>query len=223
MNKDASFGVCSLCGERKAKAMMTRHLKICAPGHDAPKGRKSALIQIRAESRYGGCYWIDLEMKADATLGHLDSFLRELWLECCGHMSAFEINGCSYEDNGEGFSLDPPEWDMNHRVGRVLLGPGERFRYEYDFGSTTELVLRLWGRREGVLAKSAVRLLARNEAPVWPCKVCGQPATLICTECAAGGDGFYCADHKSEDAVDHEELFLPVVNSPRMGVCGYSG
>jgi hypothetical protein len=223
MEKEATFGICSLCGMRKAKAVMSRHLQTCAPGHDAPSGGKSALIQMRAEPRYGGLYWVDLEMKADAMLGELDYFLRHLWLECCGHMSAFEINGSSYVDNGEGFGLDPPEQSMDHRVGRLLVGPGERFRYEYDFGSTTELVLRVWGRREGLLGKSALRLLARNEAPVWPCKVCGQPATLICRDCSARGEGFYCADHQTEDAPDHEDSFLPVVNSPRMGVCGYSG
>jgi len=57
------------------------------------------------------------------------------------------------------------EHDMSVRLGKVL-SPGMTFQHEYDFGSTTELELSVKGEREGRSTHSAVRLLARNEAPV---------------------------------------------------------
>jgi hypothetical protein len=34
---------------------------------------------------------------------------------------------------------------------------------------------------------------------------------------------FVCARHAAEHTCADEESFLPVVNSPRMGACGYTG
>jgi len=36
-------------------------------------------------------------MPARATLTDLDGFLRDIWLECCGHLSAFDIGTVRYE------------------------------------------------------------------------------------------------------------------------------
>lgn len=55
-----------------------------------------------------------------------------------------------------------------------------------------------------------------------PCIVCGKPATKV-----EGGYNFnvdqhaYCDEHarKAKDA----EMMLPIVNSPRVGICGYAG
>ena len=35
-------------------------------------------------------------MKATSTLEELDDFLREFWLEFCGHLSDFDIDGTTY-------------------------------------------------------------------------------------------------------------------------------
>ncbi|GIW34665.1 hypothetical protein [Meiothermus sp.] len=83
------------------------------------------------------------------------------------------------------------------------------------------------GEREGYQNKN-LRLLARNEPPVWPCSVCGQPATQIDTECAYELESpFFCEAHAQEHIQQKHDgddyMLLPVVNSPRMGVCGYEG
>jgi len=36
-------------------------------------------------------------------------------------------------------------------------------------------------------------------------------------------DAFFCDAHADEHRCDGEEAILPIVNSPRMGVCGYTG
>jgi hypothetical protein len=101
----------------------------------------------------------------------------------------------------------PEDESMDVRLGEAL-GPGRTFLHEYDFGSTTELKLRVLGEREEPLPARtpAVTLLARNQPPEAVCDVCG----------------LLCAAHAGNHACG-EEMLLPLVNSPRAGVCGYTG
>lgn len=223
MKNRASFGICALCEERVSKVAMARHLARCAPSHGARGGRASELFHIRAEGRGAPVFWIDLEIKGESSLRPLDDYLRRVWLECCGHMSAFEIGGLRYSVVvDDEFGIEPNERSMSAKVSDVLTR-GQRFGYEYDFGSTTELTLKVLATRSGVIGRRAVRLLARNEPPLWPCAVCSQPANLICPFCVYEGNSLYCAKDARKHACGEEEMFLPVVNSPRMGVCGYTG
>jgi hypothetical protein len=159
-----------------------------------------------------------LEVPATATLRDLDLFLRETWLECCGHLSAFTIDGRSYSADP-----DPYEGDrkMNATVGRVLSA-GTRFLHEYDFGSTTELLLTVIGPRENGTGDGTIRILARNLPPEIPCRECGQPAEHVCTECMWSTTGWLC-DSCAKEHPCGTDMLLPVVNSPRVGVCGYTG
>jgi hypothetical protein len=98
---------------------------------------------------------------------------------------------------------------------------GDTFHYEYDFGSTTELTLKVVAKRDGVMKRNAIRLLARNQPPDIRCQ-CGKPAVWVCGECSWEPSGWLCkACGKKHECGD--EMFLPVVNSPRVGVCGYTG
>jgi hypothetical protein len=111
------------------------------------------------------------------------------------------------------------ERGMGTQIGRVL-DVGTKFFYEYDFGSTTELRLTVLGFWNLDKPKGAVQLLARNEPPPINCVQCKtQPATEICTAC---GEAWLCGSCAAEHDCG-EEMLLPVVNSPRAGVCGYAG
>lgn len=121
--------------------------------------------------------------------------------------------------------------EMDYRLGKVLK-VGTKFSYTYDFGSSTDLSLRVIAEREGAMTDvnededEVVQILSRNEATVIPCRQCGKPATRIvpgygsvelgalCDTCKLKGD--------EKDYISEEEL-LPIVNSPRVGVCGYTG
>jgi hypothetical protein len=160
-----------------------------------------------------------LGVPLEAPLSRLDSFLRRTWLECCEHMSVFTIDGKryypSYMGRTEGLSMEV-------RTGRVLRD-GLVFSHQYDFGSTTELVLKVVGEWIPAESGSVVELLARNDPPEVVCDACGeQPAVQICTECDWGGEGWLC-EACAESHSCGSDSFLPVVNSPRVGVCGYSG
>ena len=93
-----SNGKCSLCGGVFDKAAMTSHLKSCLRKQEmagAATAQKEAkrrpVFHLSVEGRYLPEYWMHLEVPAGATLDTLDRFLRDTWLECCGHMSEFEI------------------------------------------------------------------------------------------------------------------------------------
>jgi hypothetical protein len=227
-------GTCALCGADVKRTGAQKHLGECAPAHDQRTGIEQRLVHLRVTTPESPAYWLDVEVRDDARLEALDSFLRDIWLECCGHLSAFKMNDVEYVSRDYQFDLGPVfggfgrqrpvKRRMNARLGAALPPVGERFGYEYDFGSTTSLQLRVIGERIGRLGRPAVRLLARNTLPVWPCAICAQPATLVCTYCRYDeGNPFVCKKHRREHACGEDEGFMPVVNSPRMGVCGYAG
>lgn len=223
MTRTTARGTCALCGYRSSKAGITRHLKSCPSAHDGTQGRPAKLFHLRAEDAESPLYWLDLEVKKGAALADLDAFLRAVWLECCGHLSMFKIGPARYTvdygtDYGSPFE-DSDERGMGTKLGEALE-PGLVFSHEYDFGSTTYLELKVVGEREGRIGREPLRLLARNDAPSWECSVCSAAATQINTEAMwEEGNPFYCDQH----AEGEEWAFLPVVNSPRMGVCGYTG
>jgi hypothetical protein len=227
MAKQVSMGKCNLCGGAFNKAAMAKHLKSCsqakadaAASERRPSRQKAKTFHLVVQGRYLPDYWMHLEVPADATLEILDGFLRRTWLECCGHMSAFTIEDKTYSVAPMG-ELDDESMDAT--LGDVLR-PGMKFYHEYDFGTTTHLALKVVSEQESDIKAGDVRVLARNEPPPIPCGSCGKAATRVCTEClwSDTGKGWLCdacaAKHKC-----HEEMFLPVVNSPRVGMCGYTG
>jgi hypothetical protein len=91
-------------------------------------------------------------------------------------------------------------------------------------GSTTELTLKVVEERLGAKAATpAIELLAQNIAPVIVCTECGKEAAAnVCSECQYDESGWLC-EACSEDHECGEDMLLTVVNSPRVGVCGYMG
>ena len=230
-----SRGKCALCGAEFGKAQMTRHLEKHHAEQAAAKGKTAQRFHLLVESRHAPEYWLHLDVRANAPLADLDSFLRGIWLECCGHLSAFEIDGVRYDVTVKGISDEEDEDDFLSGLGLVFGGPapksmgvrlsetlltGTHFSHEYDFGSTTELKLRVVSEHNGVPGSPAVLLLARNISPEFACEHCGEPAVWM----GVDTDGEYrelCKKCAKRTKLD--EWLLPIVNSPRAGVCGYEG
>ena len=185
---------------------MAAHLRKCLP--HAHAGATAAGLLIRVQATGAPMYWMDCAVRVDAKLQQLDSLLRRTWLECCGHLSAFSTRGQG-------------RIGMSVAIAKALTPADDRVAYEYDFGSTTALVISLSGPI-GAFRDEPIRVVARNEPLVWACDTCGEPATTICTQCVYDDRGFCCAKHATKHSCGRDML-LPVVNSPRMGVCGYTG
>ncbi len=338
--KTTSTGICNFCKEEFEKGKMTQHLKSCKQriagqkAENSATPEKSRLFHLLVEGRDRPMYWMHLELPASLTLLDLDGFLRDIWVECCDHLSEFKIGKRSYTSQMEdmwGFGLGlggpanviegevveeesdedeeepelpeltpaevealspyevsmllgdmlreefeanivdmptdeftakllkfmeaqlgtalPPhiqsqfrlmapflqagliadaedaELDMNVELGKVLK-VGQKFLYEYDFGSTTELALKVVAEREGVVKEDEdaddIQVMARNNPPVIPCRACGKPATQVAAGYYDAEDGALC-DKCAKKSEYGEDMLLPVVNSPRVGVCGYTG
>lgn len=224
MGKLSSKGICQFCHSVLSKAAMTRHLETCAsrtsvaPTTSRKPTKKTRMMHLLVEGRDQPQYWMHVELPAEITLQTLDDFLRRTWLECCGHLSKFEIARISYA------SYPDPEFGdkgMHVRAGSIL-SPGMQFLHEYDYGTTTELRLKVMAEREAETKGKPLQILARNEAPLIACEKCGKPATEVCAQCIYEGEGWLCDTCAQEHACG-EEMLLPVVNSPRVGMCGYTG
>jgi len=215
--KNTSTGQCTLCGGSFGKVAMTRHVIKCKDAGPSA-GTMVESFHIMVENAYSGPYWLLLAVPRKATLAQLDQFLRNIWLECCGHMSAFKIGQQRYAASP---MKEYGERTMNVALGEVLE-TGTVVHYEYDYGSTTELKLKVISDQESKKQRDPVQLLARNAAPEIKCAECSGPATQICVECSCSGNGWLC-DTCSESHECGEEMLLPAVNSPRVGVCGYAG
>lgn len=221
-------GTCLVCGRKVTKGGAGRHLEACLqaqeglPRGDSKRADSGRALRVRVEGRDEPAYWMYMELPAKRTLQDLDDFLRDTWLECCGHLSSFRVG----EELFDRFLQDAAEWgvrarSMAVRVGRVLR-PGLRFAYEYDFGTTTELVGTVVSEGPARSAGARERALARNDPPSIRCARCGKEAVRVCPECRYETKGWFCESHA---AAHHcgAEVFLPVVNSPRVGLCAYAG
>ncbi|NLD49032.1 MAG: hypothetical protein GX660_17880 [Clostridiaceae bacterium] len=100
-------------------------------------------------------------------------------MECCGHLSQFEINRQVYSSYAD---KDYGERSMNTKLENIL-DVGTQFKHAYDLGSTTYLKLKVVGEFKGKKRKKKTALLARNNPPVIECSCCGKPATNICCNC----------------------------------------
>lgn len=222
-----SKGKCNFCGKEYTKASMLKHLAACKERKSELTGKENektcGYFGISIAGKYNKVYWLLTEFREDATLADLDQFLRDIWLECCGHLSVFEIDGVSYESDPEpSMEWGHPAKSMNCRLKSVLQ-KGMNFDYEYDFGSTTELTLHVFDYRKGARKKEKLTILSRNNPIQYICDACGEnTATVVCAECFYEGTGFLCDDCK-DDHDCGEEMLMRICNSPRFGVCGYEG
>lgn len=215
-----SRGICIFCGVAFAKRSMTKHLNGCKKHQEvienasASKTKDGTLYHLVIQDAYLKDFWLHLEMNGHAKLTTLDQYLRYIWLECCGHMSQFSIGGWKGE-----------EISMSKSVQSIFEHSSELVHI-YDFGTSSETLVKVVGKRSGKpLTKHPIMLMARNEMPVVTCMECEQTARWLCNECIYEDNesGFLCDDHVKNHPHDEYNTPIELVNSPRMGMCGYEG
>ncbi len=233
-------GFCKYCGKEYTKGGMLRHLQGCKKRSERlaeEKGkRRCRYFQIVITGKYIKDYWLIIETSENTLLKELDQFIRDIWVECCGHLSAFTIRGEQYESTpAEDSFWGRPSRNMNYRL-KDVVDAGDSFLYEYDFGSTTELILSVHSCREGEKKNNEIVILSRNNPPELMCSKCEcRKAKWISPVGYYGEEPFWCEEclkennrEEGEYEDEYEDEFepdclLPVCNSPRMGVCGYEG
>ena len=94
-----SKGICLYCQQAFTKNSATKHLAMCPKRQavieqaDRKQGTAETLYHLRVQDAWNKEFWLDLEMRSAGTLEDFDSYLRSIWLECCGHMSQFSFGG----------------------------------------------------------------------------------------------------------------------------------
>ena len=215
-----SRGQCTFCGYETTKGSMVRHLAACPRRRERmtaaaqTKRKPERLYHLRMQDAYSSDFWLDLEVRGSATLKDIDAYLRAIWLECCGHLSQFSIGGWGGREIGK-----------QRRVEAVFQGDVE-LTHIYDFGTSSETRIKAMGQREGPpLTDRPMVLMARNLMPEAACIECGQPAMRLCMECLIEEQvgGTLCEQHARTYPHDNYGEPIELVNSPRLGMCGYDG
>ena len=115
-----SVGACDICGLSFGKRQMLSHLSQCG----YPESKSLAAVTHLRVDVPGSPYWLDLDVKTTATMRDIDDFLRGIWLECCDHLSSFQVGDVGYalvmSDPFLGFGREPKERSMNARVSERL-------------------------------------------------------------------------------------------------------
>ena len=150
-------------------------------------------------------HWIFATIPKNASLGLLDTFLRDTWLECCGHLSEFTIGDRHYMSHTESGN---PSQSLKNQVGQLLL-PGSVCEYVYDMGSSTDLEIQIIGEVHTCPQKK-VTILMQNNPPNLPCGSCKKTANIICsqcgdTTCAACSKRHSCAVNEEDDYI-HKQI-----------------
>ncbi|GHT79490.1 hypothetical protein AGMMS50262_23250 [Bacteroidia bacterium] len=239
-----SEGKCLFCGKTFAKAGINRHLKTHLDEKlKTGKSGVSFLVKVEVQKWAPKEYFLSLWIDGEAKMGDIDTFLRNIWLECCGHMSAFR----NPKNRGNGWDFfeaielmeqgkvkayeklmeeSAGEIPMSRKVKDVFQ-KDLKLEYEYDFGSSTYLQLTVI-EEYSVKAEKKILLLSRNEPIQWLCDKCGKvPATQICSVHVWEEESKFCnkcAKKHAKECPDFDDYAaMPLVNSPRMGVCAYEG
>lgn len=215
-----SKGKCGFCEREMTKAGLTRHLSSCVQRQEAieaagrKRGAEQELYHLQVQDAWSSAFWLHLEMNGSARLQDLDDYLRAIWLECCGHMSQFSIGGWGGD-----------EIPQSRRADQVFR-PGLELTHIYDFGTSSETLVKVVGVRQGKpLSSHPIFLMARNNPPEVPCMECEKPAEWLCHECQIELEepGTLCDKHAKTHPHENYGEPIPLVNSPRVGMCGYDG
>ena len=203
---------CYYCNKELTERTIKRHMKNCSEmkkrveeQNSTDKKQRNQFI-IAIKSKYeGNDYCIYLSIDGTLGLVHIDQFIRDIWVECCGHLSGFRIRGKFYQDHS-----------MNTRLNDIL-DIDEKFEYEYDFGSTTYLNLEVVDIIQVSSSFSQIEIIARNHDIKHECETCGKEAKFFNYE----NDKWQC-----ENCIDENNDMISEIeycNSPRDGICGYEG
>ncbi|MBW6492424.1 MAG: hypothetical protein K0B15_14670 [Lentimicrobium sp.] len=212
MKEQQSEGYCIYCNTLIPQKTMGKHLASHLAAREKAEAGENAVNFCHVEVEAGE-FFLHLLVKGSAKMKVIDVFLRDIWLDCCDHMSAF---------GHRNFKVS-----MSYAVEDVME-PKIKIYHDYDFGSTTRVFLK--GHKQyQLIQKGNVTLLSRNEPIEIACSKCKKkPAVNLCAVCTTDIDyTYYCKacsavhEEECEDFADYSSM--PVVNSPRMGVCGYEG
>ncbi len=159
-------GTCQLCGKEYTSSGIAKHLRSCINRQyveHALVDQPVSYMWVSIRDAYDPDFWMHVLVDEEATLELVDAFLRGVWLECCGHLSEFNVGEQTFGQVLEDF--DPnPDYTMGVQLKHILVKDDE-FSYIYDFGESSVMELKVRGRITETVSAGAVILIARNTEP----------------------------------------------------------
>ncbi len=162
-------GKCYLCNKEITNRSAKRHILTCESRKniveesmkEAEKTKEQFILKI-TDKYDPSTYYIYITIDVNLTLRALDTFLRDIWMECCGHLSEFNIDGVTYACDGalEGSVLVEQE-SFDFYLKNILY-INSKIKYLYDFDSTSEVLIEVVDKFETVYNSSSIEILARN-------------------------------------------------------------
>lgn len=132
-------------------------------------------------------------------LQEVDEILREVWMECCMHLSTFTVKKNFMERT---YISSEDSWDeddgiMSKTKVSKLFEPGLVLEYKYDMGTTSYATLTCIAKFKAAGTKAIENpVLARNIQPKGRCSQCKKLKSdcmidryeyeLICKDCFEG-------------------------------------
>ena len=199
---------CKFCNKKFGIKAINDHLSVCIQNFVDDKS--GYLIEfISTNYITNKTYQMFVIFGTKCKFSHIDTFLRNIWCECCGHMSTLDV----FEEVNKNKTQSVK---FNTLISKYENA--KQFIYSYDMGSTTDIYFRIIKKLEGTNKNTDIELLYRNEPFKVKChnyKKCKEYATNIYY------DELYCNDCKNNIDEEEQELILKLSNSPRTGICAF--
>lgn|GEM_PF-2109566 len=222
-------GKCYFCGRELTSGGGANHIKNCKKRlgiieeNKKIEGRYAKKFILLIKDKYIKDFWMYISMGKNAKLKDLDKFIRDVWVECCGHLSCFKIKDKIYGES----RIEDDIWnhyngDLNIRI-KNLVQIKNIFEYEYDFGSTTYITIKVIDEFSDIKTKNNIEILARNNEPIVKCSDCGEKAKYEFEDGYEGIRKCLC-DKCIENYNQSEDNYIEEIecaNSPRFGICDY--
>lgn len=162
-------GKCYFCNKEITNRSAKRHILTCESRKniveesmkEAEKTKEQFILKI-TDKYDPSTYYIYITIDVNLTLRALDTFLRDIWMECCGHLSEFNIDGVTYACDG---ALEGSVWGEEESFDfslKNILYINSKIKYLYDFGSTSEVLIEVVDKFETAYNSGSIEILARN-------------------------------------------------------------
>ncbi|WP_165077197.1 DUF6398 domain-containing protein [Methanogenium sp. MK-MG] len=192
-----------------SKKAAMRHSEHCLRSSGWPTGPFPSFI-IRVDDRHNPFYWLTVLARPDAQLSDLDQLLRDVWMGCTDHPSAFTVEKKDYMSTNNSMAVALTD----------LPGPNKVFTYTYDPDSPTELRLKVSGTTPVMPPGGPLSLITRNTCPPYSCSICGKEADY----CMIDSEDTDIIEYFCLGCITHANhgYITTIENSPRNGVCDYA-
>lgn len=212
--------VCTCCNKKFGNRKIKDHVSECVK--NTVTEESGYLMEFMAYNDITNTFhYMHALFGSKCKLSHIDKFLRDMWCECCGHMSIVHVFDAETDIRKDGKFRDLiSKYDETNQ-----------FTYEYDMGDTTTIFFRIL-KKLNDNNSTKYKLLYRNEQQNVKCDNYTKCKTFASHIFYRDRHILYCKDclddivtklkKQNEDFDESNIMKQAITNSPRSGVLCYN-